>query len=65
MPEGVGRPVCAVFCSPILSTPGGGEAEAPVEVVRYPVDSVPGPDHADLERFAALVVGPGLSLIHI
>jgi NAD(P)H-hydrate epimerase len=43
-----------------LSTPGCGEAEAPVEVVRYPVDSVPGPDHADLERFAALVVGPGL-----
>ena len=43
-----------------LSTPGWGEAKAPVEVVRYPVDSVPGPDHADLERFAALVVGPGL-----
>ena len=41
-----------------LSVPGGAAAEAPLEVVEHPLN--PDLDLADADRFASLVVGPGL-----
>ncbi|MBP91032.1 MAG: NAD(P)H-hydrate dehydratase [Acidimicrobiaceae bacterium] len=43
-----------------LSVPGGVDAGTPVEVVGHPVDVGLAEVSGDLDRFASLVVGPGL-----
>ena len=43
-----------------LSIPGGTDTDSPVEVVGYPVGAGLAEVSGDLDRFASLVVGPGL-----